>query len=56
MPFDHKNKQFIAQYPNFSLPALEVTADNSFVFGTNSILLALFSDNTKGIKDAFIES
>ena len=22
VPFDHKNKQFIAQYPNFSLPAL----------------------------------
>lgn len=25
VPFDHKNKQFIAQYPNYSLPALQLT-------------------------------
>lgn len=22
VPFDHKNKQFIAQYPNYTLPCL----------------------------------
>lgn len=24
VPFDHKDKKFIAQYPNYSLPALQV--------------------------------
>jgi hypothetical protein len=41
VPFDHKNKQFIAQYPNFSLPALEME-DGQYVFGADSILLALW--------------
>lgn len=41
--FDHKNKQFIAQYPNCTLPALELD-DGNFVFGANSILLYLFDE------------
>ena len=41
VPFDHKNSQFIAQYPNFSLPALQ-TEQGQYIFGADSIVLHLF--------------
>ena len=48
VPFDHKNKQFIAQYPNYSLPALHV-ADSSYVFGANSILFSIFDQKINAL-------
>lgn len=42
VPFDHKHKQFIAQFPNYTLPALQLSESN-YVFGSNSILLHLFN-------------
>jgi glutathione S-transferase len=43
VPFDHKNKQFIVNYPNFSLPALEME-NGQHVFGADSILLVLWEE------------
>jgi elongation factor 1-gamma len=43
VPYDHKHKQFIAQYPNFSLPALNAK-EAEYVFGADSIVLALFEE------------
>ncbi len=43
VPYDHKNKQFIAQFPNYTLPALQLS-EKDFVFGTDSILLALYDE------------
>lgn len=40
---DHRHKQFIAQFPHYSLPALELN-DNEYVFGSHSILLSLYDD------------
>ena len=48
VPFDHKNKQFIAQYPNFSLPALEME-NGQYVFGADSILLTLWEDKINSL-------
>lgn len=43
VPYDHKNKQFIAQFPNYTLPALQIT-EKEFVFGSDAILLALYDE------------
>lgn len=48
VPYDHKNKQFIAQYPNFTLPALEMES-GEYIFGANSILLALWDESINGL-------
>ena len=48
VPFDHKNKQFLTQYPNCTLPALEL-GDGQYVFGANSILLALWDETINGL-------
>lgn len=50
VPFDHKNKQFIAQYPNFSLPALEFE-NGQYIFGADSILLALWEEKLNSLSN-----
>lgn len=54
VPFDHKHKQFIAQFPNYTLPALQLT-ESHYVFGSNSILLNLFHDKVSAF-DPFTQA